>query len=79
MIAITCTVFNELLAEDNIRTFIYGVCPFVSEEETKQEEEYTKLDRDAMDKEETDIEGHDEEDTNTKEHDDEIERKNALK
>jgi len=64
-IPITWTIFNELPVEDDIRTFIYGV----SEEETKQEEEDTKLDRDGMDKEETNTEGHDEEDTNTKEHD----------
>jgi len=60
-IPITWVVFNDLLAKDDIKTFIYGVSPSISEEEIKQGKEDIDLDGDDMDKEETNIEGHDEE------------------
>jgi len=55
----TWIVFNDLPAEDDIKTFIYGVGPPVSKDETKQEKADTELDGDEMDTKETNTEGHD--------------------
>ena len=76
-IPITWSIFRDLPAEDDIRTSIYGVSHFVSAE-AKEEEEGTKLDRDKVDKEETNTKRHDEEDNNTKEHDVEIEEEEGI-
>jgi len=46
---ITWLVFRDLPVEDNIKTLIYDVSPFVSKEEAKEEEEDTELDGDEMD------------------------------
>ena len=78
-IPIKWLAFRDLLAEDDIKTLTYDVSPSVSEEEAKQQEEDTKLDRDMVDKEESNTEGHGEEDTNTKEHDVEIEEEEGIK
>ena len=61
-IHITWLVFRDLPAEDDIKTLTYDFSPFINEEEAKQKEEYTKLDKDEM---------YEEEEANTEEHDEE--------
>lgn len=50
-IPITWWAFRDLLVDDNIKTLIYDVIPFVNMEEEKQEEEDTELDGDEIDEE----------------------------
>jgi len=58
-IPIKWLVFRDLLAKDVIKTLTYDVCPSISKEEAKKEEDI-ELDGDEMDGEETNTEEHDE-------------------
>jgi len=77
---ITWAVFRDMSVEEDIKAPTYDVNPSVSEDEVKQEEEYTKGDEDEMDEEGADIEEHDEdEEEEGEEKEDDEETKDEIK